>query len=307
LAGRTLLQQATPLSFGLKAAGWMVALDDAVDRLRYVRDHRLAAQLGGATGTLAGFGGRGVEVAERFAARLGLQSAVLAWHTDRSRLGDVATGLGLAGGVVGKVALDVVLLAQTEVGELHEGHPDRGGSSTMPHKRNPVAAVAARGAVMAAPALVSTLLTAMAQEHERAAGAWHSEWRALTELLRAVGSGASWLADCLDHLKVDAARMGRNLELEGGVLLADRVADALTAGLGRITAHDLVAELSRRATESRRPLAQLLADDTRVRPHLGPTELARLLDPSQALGESAILVERALAHHRSRDTTRRGR
>jgi 3-carboxy-cis,cis-muconate cycloisomerase len=208
MIGRTLMQQAVPITFGLKAAGWLVALDESIERLR---DVRLAAQLGGAAGTLAALGDAGLAVLGRFARELGLDEPVIPWHTDRTRIAELAGALGEACGAVAKVAGDVVLLAQTEVGEVREGVEGRGGSSTMAHKRNPVAAISARAAARQAPGLVATLLAAMEQEHERAAGAWHSEWPALRALLRFTGSAAAWLRDCLENLEVNVERMRANL------------------------------------------------------------------------------------------------
>jgi 3-carboxy-cis,cis-muconate cycloisomerase len=209
MIGRTLMQHAVPVTFGLKAAGWLVALDESIVRLR---DVRLAAQLGGAAGTLAALGASGTQVLGRFARELGLDEPVVPWHTDRTRIAELAGALGEACGAVAKVAGDVVLLAQTEVGEAREGVEGRGGSSTMAHKHNPVAAISARAAARQAPGLVATLLASMEHEHERAAGAWHAEWPALRSLLRFTGSAAAWLRDCLDNLEVDAERMRANVE-----------------------------------------------------------------------------------------------
>jgi 3-carboxy-cis,cis-muconate cycloisomerase len=207
VTGRTLLQHAVPTTFGLKAAGWTAGLDGAAGRLDAVV-HLLPVQLGGAAGTLAGQEGRGAQVVAALAAELGLAEPVLPWHTVRLPIADLAGSLGAAAGVVGKIGLDVVLLAQSEVAEVREGVPGRGGSSAMAHKNNPVAAVSARAAALRAPGLVATLLTAaQLQEHERAAGGWHAEWLALADLLRTVGSAAAWIRDCLEHLEVDAARM----------------------------------------------------------------------------------------------------
>ena len=227
IIGRTLLQQAKPTTFGLKAAGWMLSLDDAADHLHSVR---LPVQLGGPAGTLDGVatpgggqekGGQATEILATpepadalavlagLARQLHLDVPVLPWHTLRGRIGELAGALGVAAGVVGKAARDITLLAQTEVGEVREAAP--GGSTSMPHKRNPVAAVAALGCAQQAPALVATLLAAMVQEHERAAGAWHSEWRPLCDLLITTGSAASWLRTSLEGLEVDAARMLANL------------------------------------------------------------------------------------------------
>ncbi|HEU5474079.1 MAG TPA: 3-carboxy-cis,cis-muconate cycloisomerase [Actinophytocola sp.] len=208
MAGRTLLQPAAPVTFGLKAARWLSALDAAAERLTAVRG-RLAVQLGGPAGTLAGFEGRAFDLVEAFAGQLGLAVPVLPWHTDRTRIADLAGALGTAAGTAGKIARDVTLLSQAEVGEVAEGAP--GGSSAMPHKRNPVAAVSTLASASQAPGLVATLLAAMAGEHERAAGAWQAEWRPLRDLLVATGSAMSWLRACLTGLRVDAGAMAANL------------------------------------------------------------------------------------------------
>ena len=205
IIGRTLMQQAVPTTFGLKAAGWLVALDASKRRLSELR---LPAQLGGAVGDLAALG---PDALGRFARQLGLDEPVLPWHTDRTPIAELAGALGEACGAMAKVAGDVILLAQTEVGEVREGVEGRGGSSTMAHKRNPVAAISARAAARQAPGLVATLLASMEQEHERAAGAWHAEWPALRALLRFTGSAAAWLRDCLENLEVDVERMRANL------------------------------------------------------------------------------------------------
>jgi 3-carboxy-cis,cis-muconate cycloisomerase len=203
MIGRTLMQQAVPTTFGLKAAGWMRGLDAAGERLAALRP---AAQLGGPAGTLDGLG---PDVLARYAQALGLEAPVLPWHTERTRIAELAGALGTAAGTVAKPALDVVLLAQSEVGEVREAAP--GGSSSMPHKRNPVAAISARACARQAPGLVATLLGAMEQEHERAAGAWHAEWAPLRALLVATGSAAAWLRTGLEGLEVDAERMSANL------------------------------------------------------------------------------------------------
>jgi 3-carboxy-cis,cis-muconate cycloisomerase len=213
ILGRTLLQQAVPTTFGLKAAGWLMALDEARERLTHVRRERLAVQFGGAAGTLAPLGELGPEVVEGLATLLGLAEPVLPWHTNRVRIAELAGALGSAAGVVAKIARDVTLLAQNEVGEVSDGSP--GGSSAMPHKRNPVAAVCAVGSAASAPGLVANLLAAMAHEHERAAGAWHAEWRPLRELLIATGSAASWLHACLERLTVHPDAMRANLDASG--------------------------------------------------------------------------------------------
>jgi 3-carboxy-cis,cis-muconate cycloisomerase len=228
MAGRTLLQQALPTTFGLKAAGWMTALDAAAARLDAVRRERLAVQLGGGAGTLAAFGDRGPELVAALARELGLAEPVLPWHTDRTRIAELASALGEACGAAGKPAADLVLLAQNEVGEAREAdEPGRGGSSAMPHKRNPVAAISVLACARDTPGLVATLLASMVGEHERAAGAWQAEWRPLTELLRLTGSAAAWLRDGFEHVEVDAERMAQNLkDLERSYPLAEAVPPA---------------------------------------------------------------------------------
>jgi 3-carboxy-cis,cis-muconate cycloisomerase len=208
MVGRTLLKQALPTTFGLKAAGWMAGLEMASARVAVSR-MSLPIQFGGAAGTRAGLDGRGSDVARELAEELGLGNPTLPWHTMRVPIADLAIGLGCAAGVIGKVARDITLLSQDEVAEVAEGEP--GGSSTMAHKRNPVAAVSALAGAAQAPGLVATLLAAMVQEHERAAGAWHAEWRPLRELLVTTGSAASWLRTCLDGLVVAPEAMAANV------------------------------------------------------------------------------------------------
>jgi 3-carboxy-cis,cis-muconate cycloisomerase len=287
MAGRTLLQQAVPVTFGLKAAGWMTALDEAGARLAHLRDTRLAVQLGGAAGTLASLGDAGPDVLARLAAELGLAEPVMSWHTLRTRIGELAGALGGAAGSIGKAARDVTLMAQTEVAEVREAAS--GGSSAMPHKQNPVAAVAALSCAGQAPGLAAALLAAMIQEHERAAGAWHAEWKPFSDLLVATGSAAAWLRASLEGLHVDAARMRSNLDATGGLLLAERVAAALAPAMGGLAAHELV----ERAAASGRPFAEALDEAT----ELGRAEIDRLLDPEDYLGSAGEFVDRALAAH----------
>jgi 3-carboxy-cis,cis-muconate cycloisomerase len=299
MAGRTLLQHALPITFGQKAAGWMTGLDEAAARLDEVRRTRLAAQLGGAAGTLASLGADGPAVLAHLAEDLGLAEPVAPWHTERTRIADLAGALGSLAGAIGKPATDVVLLAQTEVGEVREGVAGRGGSSTLPHKRNPIAAVLARAGADQAPGLVATLLASMSQEHERAAGAWHAEWRPLSALLESTGSAAAWLRDCLEHLEIDVARMRANLELTGGLLLAERVTTALTPALGRLAAHEIVERASAEVSADR-SFADALAGHPEVKDHLTAERIAELLDPSGYLGSADAFVNRALEAHARR-------
>lgn len=300
--GRTLLQQALPTTFGLTAAGWLSGLDAAIDRLAGVRGTRLAVQLGGAVGTLASLGERGPAVLAALATRLGLAEPLLPWHSVRTRFADVATALGEVCGIVGKIAGDIVLLAQTEVAELsEEGPADAGGSSTMPHKRNPVAAVCAAASARQGPGLVATMLSAMEHELQRAGGAWHAEWRPFSELLRATGSAVHWLRTSVERLRVDADRMRANCDATGGTLLAERVTTELvSAGVPRLAAHDAVAGRCALADKQNRPLAAVLADDPLIAAHLDEGRINALLDPERYLGSARIFVDRALTAHQER-------
>lgn len=214
MAARTLLQQALPTTFGRKAAGWLVALSEVTDGLEHVLHHRLALQLGGPAGTLASLGEHALGVVDEVASELGLLVPVLPWHTDRARVVEASSALALCAGAAAKVALDVSLLMQTEVGEVFEPFaPGRGGSSSMPHKRNPAMAASVTAAWRRAQGQSAVLLAAMPQEHERAVGAWQAEPETISELCRSVAGAVSVTADILEGLEVDTARMARNLDL----------------------------------------------------------------------------------------------
>ena len=299
LAGRTLLQQALPVTFGLKAAGWLSGLDEARADLAAVRDGGLALQLGGAVGTLASLGDGGLEAAAEVARRLELALPALPWHTVRTRPARLACALGAAAGAMGKVARDVALLAQTEVGEAAEpAAAGRGGSSTLPHKRNPVGAVAVAACTERVPGLVATMLAAMAQEHERAVGSWQAEWETLSDLLRLTGSAAAALRQLLEGLEPDPERMRENLEAGGGLVMTESVLTALTPGLGRARAQQLVEAAAARAIDERRPVRELLLELPEVSAGLGEQGLDAALAPEGYLGVAGELIDRALAAHR---------
>ena len=298
VAGRTLLQQALPITFGLKAAGWLVGLDETREELARVREDDLALQLGGAVGTLASLGDEGPAVVEQVADELGLREPLLPWHTIRTRPVRLASALGAAAGVMGKIARDVALLAQTEVAEVAEGgDPGRGGSSTMPHKRNPVGAVTVSACAERVPGLVATMLAAMVQEHERAAGAWQAEWETLSDLLRLSGSAAATLRELLEGLEPDADRMRANLDLTGGLLMTESVVTALTPSMGRGASQDLVEEAARRAVDAGRPVRDVLLEVPEVASALGEQGLDAALAPEGYLGMARELIDRALTAH----------
>lgn len=278
MAARTLGQQAGPTTFGLKAAGWLTGLVEARVRLD------LPVQLGGATGTLATYGD--VAVVERFAERLGLAMPVLPWHTNRRPVLDIAAALGKLIVALGKIALDVTLLAQTEVGEVSEGAG--GGSSAMPHKQNPVDSILVVAAARRMPGLLTTLYGL--HEHERATGSWHAEWEPLRELVRLAGSATARTTRMLAGLQVNRDRMGANLDLTGGLVMSEAVADRLAPALGRTAAHDLVARLAR---EDR--FREALIADPDVRKVLETEQdVDAVLDPMSRLGATETLIDRAL-------------
>jgi 3-carboxy-cis,cis-muconate cycloisomerase len=275
MAARTLLQQALPTTFGYKAAGWLVAVHRA--RRRLVRDATgLPSQLGGAAGTLALLGDEALNVTRLFAAELDLPEPVLPWHTSRHVTADLGASLAAAAGVAAKIGLDVALLAQTEVGELSEA--ESGGSSTLPHKHNPMGAVLARACERHARANAAILAESVVQEHERAIGAWHAEWGALTGTLAATAGAVAAIRRSLDGIIVDTGRMRANLDLTGGGIVAERLA-FLLEDRERLTA----------ALASGRPLEDGLVGA------MAPDELAAALDPAGYLGAAGAFVDRAVA------------
>ena len=332
MIGRTLLQQAVPVTFGLVAAGWLTGLDEARANLDRVRAGRLAVQFGGAAGTLSSLGADGPRVAALLAEELGLPLPVLPWHTDRLRIVEVAASCACAAAALGKIARDVTLLAQSEVAEVREGdvgdvggvgdvrgvegegsaasetaggeNARRGGSSAMPHKRNPVAAIAVLGCTRRVPGLLATLAAAAEQEHQRAAGAWHSEWEPFADLLRLTGSAASWGADLLAGLRMDPARMRANLDSARGLPLAERVAGLLAPAVGAVAAHDLIAQASARAAAGESTLREALLGVPDVRRRLDQagittTQIDAALDPAGYLGAAGEFTDAALAAHRA--------
>lgn len=299
MAGRTWLQQAAPVTFGLKVAGWLDGAGRHRERLRQLRARALALQLGGATGTLAAFGDRGIEVATALAADLHLTLPAMPWHAQRDRVAEVATVLGLLTGSLGKMARDVSLLMQTEVGEaLEPAGAGRGGSSTMPHKRNPVSSAVILAAAARVPALVSVMLAALPQEHERGLGSWHAEWETLPEICMLAAGALGHARRIAEGLVVDTGRMRQNLDATHGLVLAETVSIALASKLGRQAAHQVVEEACRTAESQCRHLRDVLAADARVTAHLPAADLSRLLDPEQYLGLAESLVDSVLAASR---------
>ncbi len=300
MLGRTLLQPATPITFGLKVAGWLAALDDARRRIATVCE-QLPVQYGGAAGTLAPLGESGLQVVALLAAELGLRAPLLPWHTARAPILELASACGIAGAILGKLARDVILLAQAEVDEVREPAGEgRGGSSALPHKQNPVGSVAALGCTRRVPGLVATLFLAAEQEHERGAGSWHAEWETLAELVTLVGSAASWMREVLGGLQVNGERMRTNFTAAGGLPLAERLSTELTPKLGRQAAEAAIRTAALRARALGLQLAEVLANDPDVaRAGIDGEHLARAFDPLGYLGSASQFIDRALAAHAS--------
>jgi 3-carboxy-cis,cis-muconate cycloisomerase len=292
MAARTLLQQAVPTTFGLVAAGWLDALLDVREQLITIRSEGLAAELGGAGGTLAALGAEGPAVARAFASQLHLSHAAVPWHASRVRVATLGAALDVTAGALGKIALDVTLLAQTEVGEVAES--GGGGSSAMPQKRNPVGAVLTTASARTAHAHASQLTADMAHEHQRAAGAWQAEWLALSGALAFTGGAAASLREALQHLEVFPERMAQNLELTGGLVLAERYAYLLAPSLGRPEAQRRVADAAARTESTGRSLAAELAEDELVAEQIDAAELERAQDPAGYLGSAVELTDRTL-------------
>jgi 3-carboxy-cis,cis-muconate cycloisomerase len=295
MAGRTLLQQALPTTFGLKAAVWLSGVAEARERLAAVP---LTAELGGAAGTLASLGSEGARVLGLFAAELGLEEPPLPWHTMRVRVAQLASALAATAGALEKVAVDLSLLAQTEVGEVAESsEAGRGGSSTLPHKRNPVGAVLTAACARRVRGAVATLLDTMAHEHERAVGDVQAGWPALNEALALTGGAASSLRGTLEGLEVRPERMAENLELTNGLLMAESVMMAIAGNMGRLKAKQTVEAACRRAVESGRGLREVLHEDDAFLDALGSDGIDEALDPARYVGSAEEFVNRALARY----------
>ncbi|KTB84172.1 3-carboxy-cis,cis-muconate cycloisomerase [Pseudomonas syringae] len=298
LAGRTWLQQATPVTLGMKIAGWLGAVTRHRQRLNEIKPRLLCLQFGGASGSLAALGDQAFSVAEALAGELQLELPEQPWHTQRDRLVEFASLLGLIAGSLGKLGRDVSLLMQTEVGEVFEpSAPGKGGSSTMPHKRNPVGAAVMISTATRAPGLVATMLAAMPQEHERSLGLWHAEWETLPELCCLVSGSLQQALQVIPGLQVDAERMAVNLQSTKGLVLAEAVSIALAQRIGRDAAHHLVEQCCRRAVEQGAHLRQVLGETPQVSEQFSSDELDRLLDPAHYLGQARHWVERAVAEH----------
>jgi 3-carboxy-cis,cis-muconate cycloisomerase len=295
VVARTWLQHALPMPFGLKLAEYAAALHRSRTRLKRLRGEALALQFGGAAGTLAALGDKGLLVAQRLAHELELPLPDAPWHTHRDRIAEAASVFAILTGTCGKIARDVGLMMQTDVAEAFEPSGEgRGGSSTMPHKRNPVASATALAAAAMAPNLLATIVGSMVQDHERSAGAWHAEWPTLPQLLLVTSGALAAIVDIAEGLEVDAARMRKNLDATKGLIMTEAVTMALAEKIGKAEAHHLVEAASKRAIAGNNGLHDILASDSTVTAHLHADQLAKLFEPMAYQGVSQALIDRLL-------------
>ena len=300
MIGRTWLQQALPITLGLKFAQWLDAITRHRTRLAELRSRALVLQFGGAAGTLASLRDKALPAAQALADDLGLPLPALPWHTQRDRIAEAASFLGMLTGTLGKIARDISLMMQTELGEVAEpAAAGKGGSSTMPHKRNPVGCAAVLTAATRAPNLVATVFAGMVQEHERALGGWQAEWDALPDLARLTAGALANVKGIVPGLEVNADRLAANLNATNGLVLGEAVMLALGDAIGRLDAHKLVERASKAAVANGQSLYDVLAADETVARHLSPEQLKPLLDPANYVGQAQAFVDAALDQYRA--------
>lgn len=298
MPGRTWMQHALPVTFGLKLAGTLDALLRWQLRLREMQHRVLTLQFGGAAGTLASLNEQGPAVAQALAQELNLALPDTPWHSQRDRLLEVGHWYAGVCGTLGKFASDFALLMQTEVAEVSEPTaPGRGGSSTMPHKRNPVGCAAILTAVQRTPGLMATLYASQTQQHERALGGWQAEWEVLPELLMLSGAVVAQSERLVRGMQVDTAKMRADLGITHGLIMAEAVTLALAKHIGKQDAHHRVEALCHQALEQKRPLLQLLENDPHITAYFSSSELTALLDPSTATGSARHFVRQVLTRY----------
>jgi 3-carboxy-cis,cis-muconate cycloisomerase len=301
MLGRTLLQPAPPVTFGLKAARWLGSVRRGKRKLAHAFQAAAVLQFGGASGTLASLGNRGTDVIKVLGKELGLKTPPAPWHTERDQLANLICACGVLTGSLGKMARDISLLMQNEVAEANEpGGAGRGGSSTMPNKRNPIACALTIAAAHRVPGLVSSFLSAMLQEHERAVGGWQAEWPIVAGVIQSTAVAVSSLAELSEGLTVDTEKMRSNVAATNGLIFAERAMMLLGSKIGRDTAHRILEAATKRSLAEGRNLAAVLADTPEVTMHLKPAELKQLEVPEHYLG-SAEIFRKALAADSAND------
>lgn len=287
MVGRTLLQQARPITFGLKTSAWLEGVCRSIERIQESRNRLLVVQLSGAVGSQNK--NLSAEVISSFAEILGLQNS-FSWQSQRDNFNELASKLGIITGSLGKIARDISLLMQTEVGEVFEGAAEgKGGSSTMPHKRNPVTCAAILANSNRVPHLVGSMLSSMLQEHERSAGNWHAEWEVLTEIMLLSAGSLEKTIELIAGLEVDEKRMLENIEITQGLIFAENVSLALATKMGKIQAHELVEKACKSAISKNKHLKEVLIENqTEIE------NLEELFKPENSIGNSVEIVESIL-------------
>ena len=295
MAGRSFLQHARPITFGYKVATWMDGLIRSAQRIEQVLQQHLVLQFGGAVGTLAGFGEKALPIAQTLAQNLDLALPPISRHTQRDRLVEVASTLGILTGNLGKIAKDISLLMQTEVAEVFEpSGAGKGGSSTMPHKRNPVGCVAILAAAQRSPALLATLFQSLPQDHERATGLWHAEWLPLVEMCKLTAGALQQALHMTNGLEVDTQRMLQNLELTNGLIYAENLSLALAEKIGKAAAHEHVEGLCKQVASTQTHLKIFATADPIVSKYLNSSDIDQLFDPANSLGDCDRLIDAVL-------------
>src|SRR3954466_6517624 len=299
MVGRSNLQQAVPVTFGYKMAGILAAIERHRERLAQLRPRVLMGEFAGAAGTLASIEKGAMETQQGLMQELGLAQPVIAWHTVRDNIAEVGCFLGLVGGTLGKLSMDVKLMMQTEVGEVYEPYAHgRGSSSTMPQKRNPISSCYIHAAISVVRQHTAALLDAMVADHERLTGPWEIEWIVLPEAFCLMAGALKQARSVVEGLEVDAARMRANLEMTNGLVVSEAVMMGLGRTLGREIAHDLVYDICREAIRQNRPLLDLLAETPEISRQLTHAQLAELCNPANYLGQSGVMVDRVLSRVR---------
>ena len=305
MLGRTLMQPAPPITFGLKAAGWLASVQRNKENLDTAFSEALVLQFGGASGTLASLGKKGTDVARVLANELKLACPEAPWHTQRQRLATLMCACGILTGSLGKIARDISLLMQAEIAEVAEqGGDGRGGSSTMPHKTNPIGCALTLASAQRVPGLVASFLSGMVQEHERGVGGWQAEWPTAASIIQATGLAAASMAEVAEGLSINAARMRSNIDATHGVIFAERAAMLLGAKLERDVARKILQDAVKKSTKQKRRLSEVLAEIPEVTNHLDRATLRNLERPEEYLG-SAEVFRKALISSKSKTTKKK--
>jgi 3-carboxy-cis,cis-muconate cycloisomerase len=296
MIGRSNLQQAVPVTFGYKMAGLLAAVERHRERLAQLKPRVLQGEFAGAAGTLASLETGAMATQAGLCAELGLAQPVIAWHTVRDTIAEVGTFLGLVGGTLGKISLDVKLMMQTEVGEVYEPYAHgRGSSSTMPQKRNPISSCYIHAQISVVRQHAAAMLDAMVADHERSTGPWEIEWIVLPEAFCLLAGALAQSRAVIEGLEVDTKRMRANLDMTHGLVVSEAVMMGLAPHIGREYAHDLVYDICRVAIHDERPLLDLLAENAEITKHVTRDQLAAMCDPAAYLGQSGVMVDRVLA------------